>query len=346
MKYALPILTGSAASLASKPKIGLETTMDYSLEPILEVGTVEQTAAGAQIALTGVTFTSGSTTMTHASATGFSVGDLLTGAGIPDGTTVATVTDATHLEMSGNSTAAVTGGTATVDLAGAANLTLDGTYVKPAGSLGWDMQLVLRNANPNTLSALRVLFSVTYSDNSSGTASAVFRPPSYAVQTMDMPRNLAVDLTLADPTKTVKAITGLTGIFGGVTGLKLSIWKLPEAASWVPIKFPVQKNLTEGSPTAVPIADRYDPAPVIKEGRGTMPMISLSAKHSNSIVGLARLAGQRPSIRFTTKDNDSTVAEVVICGDTFLDIDIPRGEANEDVTITAKGAFAKLAKFV
>lgn len=73
--------------------------------------------------LTGVSTTNGDATVTCASTTGLFAGMTVTGTGIPGATTVLSVTDSTHFELSANATATQTGGTLTVTTALAAVIT-------------------------------------------------------------------------------------------------------------------------------------------------------------------------------------------------------------------------------
>lgn len=343
MLYKVPILTGSAAELAGKPKIGIDTQMFVSLSPFEEVGRIEQTEVGAQISLTGCSYTSGDATVTHDSETGFAAGDVVTGTGIPDGATVLTKTDATHFELSVNTTATVSAGTATVDKAGAATLTLSGTYETPA--TGADLQVVLITGVPNVTSVTRLRFAVV--DSSAGSVSAVakVKPPAYADQRPNAGKNIGVELLGPDSAKNIRSVTSLTSIVGGAVGAIYAIYKLPDTNSWRAIDGAVKKDITPGSPGAVPIWDAYEVS-VVKEGRGSMPTLSVSAKHSTFANGLARYNGDRISMMFVTRDNRTQVVSREVCGDVFLDFSLPRGEANDEQIISASSAFSKLAIFV
>lgn len=343
MLYKVPILTGSAAELAGKAKIGIDTQMFVSLSPFEEVGRIEQTEVGAQVALTGCAYTSGDPTVTHDSETGFAVGDVVTGTGIPDGSTVLTKTSATAFELSANTTATVASGTATVDKAGAATLTLSGTYEEPA--TGADLQLVLITGVPNVTSVTRLRFAVVDSAAGSVSAAAKVKPPAYADQRPNAGKNIGVELLGPDSANNIRSVTSLTSIVGGAVGAIYAIYKLPDTNSWRAIDGAVKKDITPGSPGAVPIWDAYEVS-VVKEGRGSMPTLSVSAKHSTFANGLARYNGDRISMMFVTRDNRTQVVSREVCGDVFLDFSLPRGEANDEQIISASSAFSKLAIFV
>ena len=344
MLYKVPVLTGSAAELAGKAKIGIDTQMFVSLSPFEEVGRIEQTEVGAQIELAGCSYDSADTTVTHDSEAGLAVSDVVTGTGIPDGTTVLTKTSATEFELSANTTAAVvSGGTLLVDKAGAATLTLSGTYETPA--TGADLQLVLITGVPNVTSVTRLRFAVVDSSAGSVSAAAKVKPPAYADQRPNAGKNIGVELLGPDSAKNIRSVTSLTSIVGGAVGAIYAIYKLPDTDSWRAIDGAVKKDITPGSPGAVPIWDGYEVS-VVKEGRGSMPTLSVSAKHSTFANGLARYNGDRISMMFVTRDNRTQVVSREVCGDVFLDFSLPRGEANDEQIISASSAFSKLAIFV
>lgn len=77
----------------------MSSTLTLELQPL---------PPAPDIVLTGTVTVSGDATLTVSSTTGISVGDLITGTGVPAATRVLSITDATHLEMTANASASGT----------------------------------------------------------------------------------------------------------------------------------------------------------------------------------------------------------------------------------------------
>lgn len=343
MKYVLPALTGANAAIAARPRLNVETRLKVSKEPILQVAEIEQTGLGTTVALTAVALTSGDPTVTHASATGFAVGDIVTGTGIPDGARVLTITTpGTVFELDVNASATVAGGTATVETAAAATLEADATYEEPAA--GYDLQIALLTGMPATV-LTRVKVAVVFDDDSTGTAEAVFQQPSYANQNPDGGEAWAQDLTTSDTARQIKSITSLVNVIGGSVGCRFAIWKLPEA--WIEPRGTTQKNVDSGGNTGVAVPERYAPVKYLIRGRGTQGMLRLAGRYTTAANGLSRLNGQPVSVMLETWANNTVLVEREICAETFLEIKSARAsDGNEETTVTAEAPFAKHAIFV
>jgi flagellar hook-associated protein 3 FlgL len=77
-----------------------------AVQPFADDGTATPATLSAQpvVTLPGATITNGSANVVVASSTGLTAGMVVTGSGIPAGTTVASITDSTHIVLSANAT--------------------------------------------------------------------------------------------------------------------------------------------------------------------------------------------------------------------------------------------------
>jgi autotransporter-associated beta strand protein len=105
---AMALVSSGGATLRLKPKFA---SNDYTGGTFVNAGTLtlDGTGSPARLSLTAGVTTAASTTVTVANTTGLLPGMVVTGANIPAGTTIASVTNGTTLELSAPATAAATG---------------------------------------------------------------------------------------------------------------------------------------------------------------------------------------------------------------------------------------------
>ncbi len=114
------VAAGQASSTATIGD-GTATTVTFDFGTI--TGNTFDAATGKYgVTLSGASTTSGSSTVTVASTANLAVGAAISGAGIPAGATIASITDATHFVLSANATA-----TGTADLQANATFATSGT---------------------------------------------------------------------------------------------------------------------------------------------------------------------------------------------------------------------------
>ena len=104
----MALVSSGGATLRLKPKFA---SNDYTGGTFVNAGTLtlDGTGSPARLSLTAGVTTAASTTVTVANTAGLLPGMVVTGANIPAGTTIASVTNGTTLELSAPATAAATG---------------------------------------------------------------------------------------------------------------------------------------------------------------------------------------------------------------------------------------------
>jgi len=183
----------------------------------------------------------------------------------------------------------------------------------PAYSAETDPQDMVIMADNGILSAaeIDVIFAVHMEGGGTGTAKAIFSPPSYALnQGFDFPIGFAVDLTVqggGNENKKIVSIDSLSSISGGKTGNRWLLYVLPSTFRFVACA--MDKNPAFPSPKSVAIPCGYDGARWIKKGRSDVPTLECSAKYTSYGDGLMRLNGHRLTAMIESVKDDRLLTE-------------------------------------
>jgi hypothetical protein len=205
-------------------------------------------------------------------------------------------------------------------------------------------------AKTGILSDTDVVFSfgVTFEDDSTGTATATFRKPTYAKNTSsNLPVGLAVDLngTGGNSAKKIKAINSMTNPTGGAANNVFQLVALPSV--WFQVGCAKSKNMTPAGvikPKAV--ACGLNASAFVVGGMSDPGQIDLEALHFTYGDGLSQFNGHRASVMIERYAAGRVLSERVVLGGFRGATKNNRGDGDDEARDVTTGLFEIFAVFV
>lgn len=223
-----------------------------------------------------------------------------------------------------------------------------GGYVSAGGPQiptgGRDVIAIISSPNGAVGSgAMRLTMSVVLADDGVDTAVADFTVPSYAqyqgnVWGFGVGRDL-IPATPENAAKKIKSITSFSACANLAAGIRMDLYAVPDAASYVAIGNTTSKELPSDAPMQVAIPEGYDPAAFTKVGRGEIPNLSVGFRYKGLHDQLTRFNGVPGTLRAdVVKEGVVTTERHLFFGFRPM-INVARGDGNEEVTGTASGVY-------
>lgn len=227
-----------------------------------------------------------------------------------------------------------------------------GTLTATAGfqPVAGGLDMVVRCANGvRSTGALVLTFGVTFSDTTTGSATATLTPPVWAKdQSFNFPQGMAVDLigTAGNSLKKITSVDSLTSISNGGGGNRFEILSLPDPASdYFELacvksndpKLPVTKSI------AIPC--RYDGSSDVKKGRSDPGSLSIATRFNTGGDGLLRLNGHRVSILTEVWKEDMVLTERYVYENWRPQANPKSGDGDDEAEVTAEGMFERFCIF-
>jgi len=224
-------------------------------------------------------------------------------------------------------------------------LTPDPTYLAPAPTFGFDIQIAA-GSEIYSDEPVQVALAVHFDDGTQGSGIGLIQPSALQLDQDDgFPVGTASDLQLLKAgvdvslTRKVATVDGLLNINGGDVGNTFYVMACPDVTSYTLIQNINNRDVQVPVSKAVNIPSGYDGARWIKKGRSEPPKLDIKANYIGFGQGLPRIAGQRVTIMMETWKDDRVLTERMIVGGYRPDVKIGKPDGNGLAEATATGEF-------
>ena len=331
MKCAIPTITGEDLQIATSPTIGVNKLVAFSYAPILRVGEILQPDADAGGYTAEVTYQPPS--------------DATVGRDLQMMCLNSVRSEEEQIVVT---LAATLAGTTAWSAAKAVKL--NDLFV-PVVANGHVYQCTTAGITGSTAPTWPLASGGTVTDGTavwtelSPVAVATFQAPSTARdQSANLPQGTGVDI-VTPPGTTIRTITGVISVTGGAMGNQFGIISIPEADTFTTLAEVKSFDLDPPTGKPVPLAQRYDPAHWVVKGRPDVPKLTIGSPVVSFGDGLARLNGQRMTIRNEVWKEDRLLTQRVFVGGfrAAAKMTSPDGDGEEE--LKAEGIFEQFAFF-
>lgn len=250
-----------------------------------------------------------------------------------------------EIEMAGDGSGVLTKNSINNDAATGDILNLDGAD-------GVDLVIAVQRQLKADDDAV-VKLGVTFDDDSTGFAVAVFTAPNWVSnKSSSFEHGVARDLktysaytdevTNTPVTKTIKAIDSLSSVTNAKRFSGFKVWQLPQlAADWEYISHVESFDPVIGTNPGVPIPDRLEGTSEVVRGRSEPSSLDITALHRSVIDGIMRFAGQEVCFRCETWAGDVVLKERQIAVNCVLQVNPTLPDGNEMSKNVARGFMQK-----
>ena len=233
---------------------------------------------------------------------------------------------------------------------------------KPGASFGTGLDIHVRCDTPirsttaapvitlaTTIPGAPVVPPATPNPPVTGTAVATFGVPSWSAdQAQIYPAGASFDLIPAGAGNTnalVLSITGVTSATNVQPNAEFTVYGSPAASNFVEVGF---KRGVEGpynTPGSIHIADKYNPAAAIKEGRPEVPELHMEFAHISHMDGISRYNGSRVSVLLMVKKDKAVLTSNILYVGYRPASSPARKDGNNEVVESSKGPYENVLLF-
>ena len=220
-------------------------------------------------------------------------------------------------------------------------------YPKAGASFGTGLDLHLRLDSAVAATAAPSITLTVTTPTGADTAVALLSIPSWVTdQTHVYPVGKALDMVpVITATDLVTAIAGVAANANVPANTEYSVWGSPPASKFIEIGYKRSVAGPYNVPAAIPLADGYNPAAAIKQGRPEIPELSMEFLHITAMGGLARYNGHRTSVWVKVlKDKTVHAENIVYCGHR-PQATPSRGDGNDEVVESSSGPYEDVLLF-
>jgi hypothetical protein len=214
------------------------------------------------------------------------------------------------------------------------------------GTNGNDLALLAKTGIKSAVDVV-VTFGVTFFDDTTGSATATFKKPTYAQNTSsNLPIGLAVDIngTAGNVAKKIKAINSITSFVGGEINNVFQVVSLP--STWFLVGCAKSKNFTPNVPKAMAVACGLNASAFVVAGVSDPGTLDLEALHFTYGDGLSQFNGHRGSVLVERYAAGRGLSERLVLGGFVAGTKNNRGDGDDEARDVASGVAEIFAVFV
>lgn len=192
--------------------------------------------------------------------------------------------------------------------------------------------------------------NVTFNDDSTGTASVTFTPPSWGLnKKFYFQHGVAKDLRpvgAGNSAKLISKITGLASVTNAQRGSEILIAQLPATLSdWQEIGFVENVRPRVASRPAVSIPDRHEGTAEVVPGRSEESRLEINTRYRGVVDGLWRYSSRNCCFMLEVRKQGIVLTERHVFANSVIQVNPDFGDGNDIVRNAGEGAMGRYLGF-